>query len=302
MTPSCIARAAFRHGPSLAPALAPVLARTASSGPGSTTRRGYISDRVLEVLRPTPAGRAGLQALRFQPYAHCFPNTTAMTGRAMEVLLAGGDGHRNRLVAWLASQMLPNQGLAQMNPPVTAAALATLNARHGPLQLVTYHGLQPGQGGDAYRDFHAVVKLASFDHGGRQVALLLDGNDRQSNPAMHALRTWMRADGDARDPGQLDNPQLQAVDARMRADRPGGPSLFQAAFRLVDLEQMLAASHATSPPFANGDPGMKMRAPMLPPAAVDALRQALDEDPGQVETFATPGLSRRPAPPAGAPR
>lgn len=284
MNPTRAAQAATRHASSQCP--------RAAAAPPLAPRRGYISPRVLEVLRPTPAGRAGLQAFRFQGYGLCHPNSARMTQRAIEVLLAAGHARRNPLLAFMA-RILPNEGLAEMSDPVTSGALMILGVHHGPLQLVTYHGLQAGQGDDKYRDFHAVVKLASFDHGGRQVALLLDGNDRQSNPAVHALRAWMRADDDRREPGQLDNQQLQAVDARMRATHPATPCVFQAAFRLVDLAQFLEASHRTSPPWANGDPGMKMRAPMLPPAAVDALRKALDEDPGQVETFATPDLSQR---------
>lgn len=300
MNPMPAARAAGRHAPAASTPASTWIRASARTGAAAARRAGapptapsrsYISPRVLEILRHTPAGRAGLQAFQFQAVGMCHPNTARMTVRAVEVLVAGGDAHRNRLVAYLA-RMLPNLGLAEMNPPVTPSSLANMNRRHGPLQLVTHHGLQPGQGDDAYRDFHAVVKLAGFEHRGRQVALLLDGNDRQSNPATQALRDWMRASDDRRDLGQLDNAQLQALDACMRDHHREQPSVFQAAFRLVDLEQMVAASLVTGPPQANGDPGLKVLRPLLPAAAVDALREAVDEDPKLVEGFAPPHASQ----------
>lgn len=289
--------------------LAARLAGAAHSPPLATkshTRRTYISQRVLEILRPTPLGAAAISCFRFQSFASCHENSFQMTM-----------GVTHRLVTQGLMTRDPKGPLATLvkmsertpDVPVDVEAVRCAQALHGPAQLETRHTLAPGQGGELYDHFHSTVLLATFEREGRTLGLLLDGNDRQSNPAVMAFARWALRTAGMRMPSQFGPADFQAFNAqrRLSPSADAEPDLHQAAFRLVDLAEMLTVSQRDPQekqvvPMHDGsvvelpmratamrvDPGARVKQPLLAPATADELRDALRQEPGAVERFAMP--------------
>jgi hypothetical protein len=223
------------------------------------------------------------------------------------------------------TQRLVTQGLLKREPAGLGASLTPIPTRapaaaldleqvrraqslHGPLQLETRHTLAHGQGGELYDHFHATVLLATFEREGRTIGLLLDGNDRQVNPAVMAFAHWALATGGMRLPSQFTASDFQTYNAQRRQDTLAQPDLYQAAFRLVDLGEMLAVSQhdpqaKQTLPLSDGsvlawplrptglraDTGVRVVRPLLAPDTGQALRDALCDEPRAVERFPLPG-------------
>ncbi|MBL0418863.1 hypothetical protein JI739_00750 [Ramlibacter sp. AW1] len=261
------------------------------AAPLRNPRRGYVGEPVLRALEGTPIGLASRKAFRIQRFADCVHNTTRMTGQMVESLATMKQLGCVR-TAWLRPHP---HFLTELGEAPTAERLEQLGTLRGPLQLVSFHGLQPGQGEQDYRHIHAVVQVATLRHGGRTLGVLLDGNNYQSNPAIQALADLRKAEAGWRRLPDLDEADLLAADRAIQARRPGAPRVHQLAYRLVDLAQMLAASTSTAPALVRFNPGWEMVRPALSPHAADQLRAAVDADPSQVESFAPPangGTSR----------
>ena len=205
--------------------------------------RAYISLRGLTATRRLPAVRHAIQAFTFQAHGLCLDHSAGMLHQIVTGLTADGLIQRRtpslgeRVLRVLIAQSI--NGLTTLKLSADSQAVHALSARKGPLQLVTQACLATDQGGAVYRRFHATVLLTSVAYKGRHVGLLLDGNDLQSNPVMQALRAWQVRSKDAR---ALD--QLTAADFQAFNQTHPGLDLYQSAFRLVDLGDMLAASHA----------------------------------------------------------
>ncbi|MEY4710771.1 MAG: hypothetical protein RIS88_221 [Pseudomonadota bacterium] len=264
-------------------------------------RRPYISQRVLDILRPTPLGAAAISSFRFQSFASCLENSDQMTQTVTQRLVTQGLLAREH--SGPASSLVPIPARAP-GANLDLERVQRTQALHGPLQLETRHTLAPGQGGDLYDHFHAAVLLATFEREGRTIGLLLDGNDRQLNPAVMAFAHWALATRGMRLPSQFETADFQAYNAQRRRDTLAQPDLYQAAFRLVDLGEMLSVSqrdpHAKQVlPLSDGsvlewpmrqtvlraDTGVRVVRPLLPPETGQALRDALGDEPRAVERF-----------------
>ncbi len=269
--------------------------RPARCTAGDTPRRGYVSPRVLEVLANTPVGRASLKAFQFQPFALCDSHSRVLTRRVVAGLATQGTVKSSALTylrRTLGFEPTPTDSKLHLD----ATDVRQLIARRGPVQLVSHRGLQPGQGDDTYRGFHAVVALAAFDHGGRTIGLLLDGNDLQTNPVMSKLKSAQAKGEISGDLDDLDSDQLHALDSKWRQEGPDAPRLFQSAFRLVDLQEMLDASSAIWPAMARALPSVEAHAPLLSVAAERALGEEIDRAAVLLEHFTPAASAAAPTP------
>jgi len=265
--------------------------------------RAYISPRMLGATRQLPAVRHALQAFTFQAPGRCLDHSADMLRGVVEGLTCDGviqtsaPSLGQRVVRALIAPS--SQGLTSLAVSADSQAVHEISARRGPLQLVTRARLAPDQGGDVYLRFHATVLLASVAHRGRHVGLLLDGNDLQSNPVMQALRAWQARSKDTRALHELTCADFQAFNqAHPELD------LYQTAFRIVDLGDMLAASQARAVaaqryawdepnPFVpvthddtttlNAVPDAYAISPLVSPEATRALEAVLEAEPQQIE-------------------
>lgn len=265
--------------------------------------RAYISPRMLGATRQLPAVRHALQAFSFQAPGRCLDHSAGMLRRVVEGLSA--DGAIQRRMPPLGQRVVRaliepgSHGLTTLAIAADSQAVHDLSTRRGPLQLVTQARLAPDQGGDVYLRFHATVLLASVAHRGRHVGLLLDGNDLQSNPVMQALRAWQARSKDTRALHELTCADFQAFN-----QAHPGLDLYQTAFRIVDLGDMLAASQARAlaaqryawdepnpfVPVSHDDtttlhavPDAHASSPLVSPDATRALKAVLEAEPQQIE-------------------
>lgn len=265
--------------------------------------RTYISPRMLGATRQLPAVRHALQAFTFQARGRCLDHSAGMLRRVVEGLSADGVIQRRtpslgqRVVRALIAPS--SQGLTSLAVSADSQAVHDISACRGPLQLVTQARLAPDQGGDVYLRFHATVLLASVAHRGRHVGLLLDGNDLQSNPVMQALRAWQARSKDTRALHELTCADFQAFN-----QAHPGLDLYQTAFRIIDLGDMLAASQARSVaalryawdepnPFVpvshdntttlHAVPDAHASSPLVSPDATRVLEAVLEAEPQQIE-------------------
>lgn len=271
----------------------------------SPPSRAYISPRLLLATRQLAAGRHAAQAFAFQPPGRCLDHSAGQLRRVVQGLTA--EGAMQQRTPSLGERMVralmapSSHGLMTIEVSSDSKAVHALSAQKGPMQLVSQSSLAPDQGGAVYQGFHATVLLASVMHKGRPVGLLLDGNDLQSNPVMQALKAWQARSNDSRALHQLTAADFQAFN-QAHPDM----DLHQAAFRVVDLGDLLAASHARtvavqrlsfeeSNPFVsvnhhetttlNGVPYTEPVAPLVSQDAGRALQAALEAEPGQIERF-----------------
>ncbi len=281
-------------------------ARPVRSHPAQAPNRSartYISPRMLGATGQLPAVRHALQAFTFQPHGRCLEHSAGMLQQVVAGLTADGVIRRRtpslgeRIARALLSPSI--HGLTSLAASADSQALHEISTRQGPLQLVTQARLAPDQGGAVYLRFHATVLLASVAHKGRHIGLLLDGNDLQSNPVVQALRAWQARSKDTRALHQLTAADFQAFN-----QAHPGLDLYQTAFRLVDLGDLLAASQAQGAavqryaydepnPFVpvthddtitlNRVPHTTPIAPLVSQAATRALEAALEAEPQQIE-------------------
>ncbi len=299
--------AAHRAAPALT--LAASASRTASAGAGGTPRiphRTFISRRVLEILRPTALGDAAIRSFRFQKPASCHENCFQMTLAVNQRLVTRGLMARRQPQQAPTLVRMPQEPATASAPPLDVGTVRRVQDLHGPVQLETRHTLRHGQGGELYENFHATVVLATFERESRTVALLLDGNDHQVNPAVLAFAHWALRTVGMRWPSQFGPADFQDYNAqrRLAPAADAEPDLHQAAFRLVDLGEMLAVSQRNPhekqslampdgsvvqipyrPTGLYADPGVSVQQPLLAPETEEALRTALREEPGAVERF-----------------
>lgn len=297
------AAAAPRHreaARSLTPDAAKALVR--AGGP----RRAYISSRLHHATQQIPSFRHARQAFAFQPHASCVVHSAAMLrqvarGLEGEGLITCPAQTLGMRVARVVLATPTRNGLAPLATPRDGRALHEMNDRVGPLQMITLSSLQRGQGDDVYRSFHATVLVGSMPHEGRHIGFLMDGNNLQANRVMQALREWQAQAGDKRTLDQLTTADFEAFNKAHPA-----LDLYQAAFRAIDLDDMLAASRSnkfgqvrwayseanpwlpSAPVEATavlGMPDAQALAPMIPPGAAKSVADVLRAEPGQIERF-----------------
>lgn len=278
--------------------------------PAATGARAYVSDEALGHLRKVRIGEAAVQAYSLQRPHRCWDNTASMHRRIVDRLVDQQVLTRHPLQSWLRP-FDPDQGLKKIDAVKSAKnpeGVLTLDIvkscldERGVIHLTGFNALQPGQGGEGYTDFHSCVLLGIFnDAGGRPVGLVVDGNDRQDNPAMRELRRLMTAQGDTRPLSALQAKDFEHY-ARLAFERQGnGEDPRQMAFRFVRIDDWLAAGQAAQPLVLAVDAGTT-RLPSAPKVISDpeALRvtQLLRDDPSLVEPSTPP--KQPPAKPAPA--
>lgn len=280
--------------------------------------RSYVSYRALQALKEAPVGKAGLHAFRIQRFADCESNSHLIRMSMIHHLVREGAMQRTErnasfwgrlanLMAWGQGELVPYDG------PWTVEAIRSLNARHGPLQIITENLVQPGQGDDTYSRHHAAVLAACLQVDGRWIGMLVDGNDLQSNPAVEVLQAWRDERGDRRPLDALGPPEFEAATQAFGLRRAGGKrdgkrdakqepvETFQLGFRFVDLAQLLEtalrkayalAEHAVpeviiaQDDISNRiwyDSTVLVSKPLLPPLVCDELAAAIRDDPSLVE-------------------
>lgn len=275
-------------------ALACPLSAVARPAPAA---RPYITRSALAVLRETRIGQVAQEAFRFQRHGRCWENVTTMTHDVIDGLRARGLLKRNPALTWLARRVLPDEGLAPLGRTPTLQDLRRIQDCHGAVHLSSSNTLQPGQGEDVYQTFHSNVLLAVVPMQGCTVGLLLEGNDRQDNPATQLLHRTRRDLGDDRPLHMLSPRDLKAVTDLAREQLGSGVDVMQAAFRFVDMDQFLRASARSQPAHVMVDPAGRrfVDQTFLADREVRLLQQAMQEDPSLVESF--PGHDAGPLPP-----
>ena len=221
-------------------ALSPTLGH---QGPFGSQPGQYVTAEFIERTRQIPALRAVRQVFGIQRFGQCIPHTEAMLHSPCGELEAAGLVSRPKpsLVGRLVTELLIPHDTRRLPLAVerTGRGIHGANSRCGPLQLLTLSTLQTGQGRETYGEFHATLLVASWEHKGRHLGVLADGNDLQSNPVMLALREWQRAAGDTRSLDQLKHVDFEAFNrAHPHLD------IQQAALRIVDLDEMNFAINA----------------------------------------------------------
>lgn len=186
-----------------------------SAGHPCPPHRGFTQLAILRLLDATPVGQASRQTIRFQQDCDCVSNTQRMQEDLQAALMAQGILQRPESIERLPWAKLQQWMFGAANRRVELAKesrrLIELNARHGPLALVLHGAIPQGQGEGVYQNHHAVVLLATWCCGDRPLGLLLDGNDRQQNPAIEAIRAWQRASGDQRPLQELGPQDLEQI-------------------------------------------------------------------------------------------
>lgn len=268
-------------------------------------RRPFVSVSLLRVLERVPALCTARNAFSFQAFAECLPHTSEMLERTVGQLAKDGVIERSppsplrRSIRVLGRSELPK--IALLGIARDAKVLHEKNAAAGPLQLIGPGSLQPGQGEREYAQFHSTMLVASLHHRGREIGILVDGNDQQDNPTLRALRAWQKQSGDTR---SLD--QLSVADFEAFNQAHPDLDLYQCAFRVVDLADMLASSEraSTRSSFTLGDesspffpvsfddsttvlafPETEVLKPLIAPDHAQALEAALQAEPGSIERF-----------------
>ncbi len=298
-------------------------ARAADTTPAPRTHvRTLVSTKTMSVLRQLPWVKAAADRYLLQPPAQCVDHTDRLQDLLIRSLCtqghlqltpspdeaAGGAApleegdERWRIRPYAAPTPFPCTEDDRLAPRVEvkrhpdAAFIADLIATHGPVTITPHGALAPDQGGEDYTEHHALLVLQTFMHGGRHIAVVLDGNNRQQNEIMDAVRQH------AADLG------LRAEDLSVSELRdaqrllPAHLQIDQLPFRLIDLDGLLEVSarqHADrNQATGSGTPSAKQPYPdtvrwvsnarvvgnPLPPAAADALH-ALCDEPGAVERF-----------------
>lgn len=280
-----------------------------SAGHPCPPHRGFTQLAILRLLDATPVGQASRQTIRFQQDCDCVSNTQRMQEDLQAALMAQGVLQRPESIERLPWAKLQQWMFGAANRRVELAKesrrLIELNARHGPLALVLHGAIPQGQGEGVYQNHHAVVLLATWCCGDRPLGLLLDGNDRQQNPAIEAIRAWQRASGDQRPLQELGPQDLEQINDALAAQQVDASDasldLFQFAYRVVDLDTMLQRAQAhyqaalqsaqgallePVEPYPNSvsyDPGCLLRTALLSPTLVESLNAAIEQDACLVE-------------------
>lgn len=287
-----------------------------------THLRTLVSTKAMTVLRQLPWVTAAADRYLLQPPAQCVDHTDRLQDLLIRSLCtqghlqltpapdeAAGDGaplakgdERWRIRPYAAPTPYPCTEDDRLAPRIAvkrhpdAAFIANLIATHGPVTITPHGALPPDQGGEDYAEHHALLVLQTFMHGGRHIAVVLDGNNRQQNEIMDAVRQHAAELG------------LQAEDLSVSELRdaqrllPAHLQIDQLPFRLIDLDSLLEASarrhveraQATGsstrlakepfPDTVRWVSNARVVANPLPPAAADALH-ALCDEPGAVERF-----------------
>lgn len=273
--------------------------------------RQFVTREVLRLLRSTEIGEASLKAFRFQAPANCVGNSRRMREALVQGLIEQG-----RLTSPTPEQESWGQtvrrwlGLARLTDWRSVRSgeqLMRLNQRHGPLVLTLQGALAPGQGDDTYTRHHAVVLIASFSVDSTRVGILLDGNDLQHNPAIDRIAQWLASQEQPIDLSQLALEDLERINSDSSASPDNaqgqahvqGTDVLQAAFRLVDLDALVAHSEqqylqkeqfaiaegarSERPNLLEVEESLNARGDWIPSQVLAELRQAIQQDPQLVE-------------------
>jgi hypothetical protein len=250
----------------------------------------------LRLLQATRVGRTFSEVFAFQAPGHCVQNQLHHYDRAVERMIDDKRLVRDGRLPKGAREVrsLPGGGVVapgQDPADLSAEALLEMNARHGPLRLTLNGIVPPGHGDDVYVGHHAVVLAASFkDDSGRVLGLVVDGNDRQQNAAVQAIRDWQQARGDTRALSALGAEDLDAVNADLRR-RGVALDVRQAGFRVVDLAKFkgvqVTGLHGRdgAPPSVSHDGDLRVIGDWLSAQEVTQLRAGVASGQLPVENF-----------------
>lgn len=280
--------------------------------PAPQTRR-FVSHEVLRLIRRTDLGEASLKAFRFQAPSDCLANSRRIRDALVQNLIEQGllmgpspdqENWGQTVRRWFG---LPRQ--TDERGVTSAEQLMRLNQRHGPLVLTLQGALAPGQGDDTYTRHHAVVLIASFSVDSARVGILIDGNDLQHNTAINRIAHWLTSQGQHMHLSQLTLEDLERInsdsttqpDSAQGEDHVQGTDVLQTAFRLVDLDALVARSeqrylqkeqfaiadgaHSERPNLLEGDRSLSTSDESIPAEVLTELRQAIRQNPQLVERF-----------------
>lgn len=319
-------RAAGGGQPAGAPAPFRATTLRPGAGPGGVIRqapaRRLVDLATYQVLDATPAGQAVRRAFRFQRPADCVAHHETLRDELAQSLEEQGAvqvtprpvTQRHARLPGLLGRWIPAPRLTCIRHPAAASQLHALCERHGPLHLVL-HGLAERRGEDpTYRTHHSAVLMATLNHGGRVLGLLVDGNDRQRNAPVQLLRLLAAARGEPRllsewTPAELAESSRFVMAGACPGDPPL-PAVHQAAWRIVDLQQALdvadAAWRATAigplsdsllPASHENTVAVDLQASVVrPPLGASDRHKLLAlvyASPARVEDLAAPGRLRR---------
>ena len=292
--------------------ITPIRAATGFRLPSPRTRH-FVSREVLRLIGSTHLGRLCESAFRFQAPSDCIRNSRLARDAVVKGLLDQGqltapstaqDKWVQIVRGWLG---LPRQ--LQTHSVISGEQLKQLNQRHGPLVLTLQGAVPPGQGDDRYSRHHAVVLIASFSVDSARVGILIDGNDLQHNPAINRIAHWLTSQGQHMHLSQLTLEDLERInsdsttqpDSAQGEDHVQGTDVLQTAFRLVDLDALVARSeqrylqkeqfaiadgaHSERPNLLEGDRSLSTSDESIPAEVLTELRQAIQQNPQLVERF-----------------
>lgn len=275
--------------------------------------RRFVDNSVFNVVCQSKVGRIGARILTIQVLGQCEMNVRRMFKVAIPALVADGVLRKPHQAPveerphryWLLDLLLGDEDAKQLvwnSEGATFENIVRLNQMHGPVGLRMQAMLSSEQGGKEYENYHCALLLGVLERGGEIIGVLLDGNDKQRNAAMSAIRDHMDRHGDTRELFELTPENLDQITEERCAHSDSKLDVRQLGLRLVDLKGLVKASEKTmehrltcispdspvGPPLPNAvfcDEQAEVAEPLLPQEVRDALIALIDEDPTRVERF-----------------
>ncbi len=286
--------------------------------------RSIVSMPTLQALKRMPWFPVAVSAFRIQEQGACVDNAESTQEQLLTDLY-----RRNQIdaqlpvpdgkVAQTVQRLQQKTGLGKPRYEPTmqtmldpgAEDIARLVKEHGPVSVSMASALGPQQGAETYTSHHAMVVLCTFQHEGRHVAVVLDGNDLQSNPLMVKARAYAEQHG-------IPLEGLTALDfLNIQNELDDDKDIAQLPFRLIDLDTVVSNSRAKQKAFEDyqrqggtpGDPGEPLpvthpnsvrwasdatvKTDPLPPQALAELEAVCRAHPNLIEFGAAqPSLNR----------
>jgi hypothetical protein len=281
--------------------------------------RSFIDDRMLEAIKRTPSGYASIDAFRIQGPNDCVGNSARMQASIKDKLVAERVLEKAQKEATARAWMkLWGMGACAKEQQriefPTVDQIVELCASHPPVFMCMQALIPEEQGRYGYPLHHAAVMLFTFKVDGEDIAVVLDGNHLQSNPAMTEIENYLHDLGGDRTPASLTEQDWANINERIRRKRAKDglgtlKDVKQMGYRFLHLPTLVAASNDKywglktnpllralaydktehdsqyQPNYVEADTTHKVCVEMLPLDVENELIEAVRQSPHLIERF-----------------
>jgi hypothetical protein len=252
--------------------IAHLLGRPAPVRPPVAPAQLHASWRVIKALQEAPVAQAGLGAMQIHRRGARVLASHDLNDRIIESLVEQGVMRRNAPdegpLAWLGDRLLQRRGtLALYQGAWTPEAVSELNARHGPLQIVTHTFVASDDPQSPGEQHQAGVLAACVRLDERCIGLLMDGDGNGTPQASCPLRVRLV------DLNELLDTGLRKAHALAQTKVP---------------QAQIARDDPTNSIWY--DKSALVRKPLISPEVHAALAQAVHADSSLVEPYLSPPI------------